>query len=102
MCCSFVWLQIGFGPIVWLLISEIFPNSIRSRAVAISVFTNFGANIVVAFSYSVMDNEIGLPATFLVYSALCVVSIGFVLQRLPETKGKRLEEIAKLFDTKFQ
>jgi len=89
--------QIGFGPIVWLLISELFPNSVRSRAVAISVFTNFGANLIMTFSFSIMESKLGITWTFVIYASLCLVALFFVFAKLPETKGKKLEEIAALF-----
>jgi hypothetical protein len=85
--------QIGFGPIVWLLISEIFPLRVRGPAMSIAVLMNFAANLVMTFTLEGLLQVLTPPGVFFMYSGLTVFSLIFVYFRCPETKGKTLEEI---------
>lgn len=85
--------QLGFGPISWLIVSEVFPLRARSSALSTAAFVNFGTNIVVALSFTSIQHALGQSSVFFVYAALCVVSLAFVSFFVPETKGKTLEEI---------
>jgi sugar porter (SP) family MFS transporter len=83
----------SMGPIVWTLISEIYPNRVRGRAISVATAVNWLAAFLVAqFFLSVVD-AIGESTTFFVFAALCVVSFVFVWRLVPETKGRSLEEI---------
>jgi sugar porter (SP) family MFS transporter len=83
----------SMGPIVWTLISEIYPNRVRGRAISVATAVNWLAAFLVAqFFLSVVD-AIGESTTFFVFAALCVVSFVFVWHLVPETKGRSLEEI---------
>ncbi|HEX4747338.1 MAG TPA: sugar porter family MFS transporter [Gaiellaceae bacterium] len=83
----------SMGPVVWTLISEIYPNRVRGRAISVATAVNwFSAFIVAQFFLSIVD-AIGEAPTFLVFSALCVVTYVFVWRYVPETKGRSLEEI---------
>lgn len=90
--------QLGYGPIVWLIISEIFPMTVRSQAVAISVSTNFAANLVMTFFFDAIVKGTSLTFTYLMFAVLCGLSGLFVAVLVPETKGRTLEEIALLFE----
>lgn len=82
----------SLGPVVWVLISEIFPNRLRSYAVAIATFYLWAANFVVAFSFPyLLGNLKGY--SFAIYGSMCLLCFWFVLSYLKETKGKTLEEI---------
>jgi sugar porter (SP) family MFS transporter len=89
--------QVGYGPITWLLISEIFPVSVRSRAVAVSVFTNFGTNVIMTFTFKLLDRGVGNVGTFGLFCSLCLCSWVFVWFWVPETRGKTLEGIDRVF-----
>ena len=89
--------QVGFGPISWLLISEIFPLEVRGKAVSIAVVTNFFWNTVVTFLFPVELEYIGSSTTFYVYAGILIVSMYFIYSRVPETKGMSLEEIEDFF-----
>jgi hypothetical protein len=89
--------QVGYGPISWLLISEIFPISVRSRAVAVSVFTNFATNVAMTFTFPLLQDAVGNSWNFAIYCFLLILSGAFVALKVPETKGKTLEAIEKLF-----
>ena len=83
----------SMGPIVWTLISEIYPNRVRGRAIAVATAVNwFAAFLVAQFFLSVVD-AIGESTTFFIFSAFCVITYVFVWRYVPETKGRSLEEI---------
>jgi len=92
--------QVGFGPIAWLLISEVFPLSVRSEGMAIAVQTNFFFNLVVTLTFSVELKAWGSTVTFAIFLALIGVSLAFVKLFIPETKGKTLEEIEETLESK--
>ena len=85
--------QVGFGPVTWLLISEIFPLRLRTTALSLAVVANFGLNLLVAITLEPLQAAVGQAYLFLLYAALCVVSLVFIARVVPETKGKSLEEI---------
>jgi len=89
--------QVGFGPISWLMMSEIFPLHVKGAAISVAAMMNFAANMVVTSTQPVLTEAIGLTATFAIYSLLSVVSIVFVFFVVPETRGKTLEEITAEF-----
>merc|ERR1711966_241735 len=84
--------QLGFGPIAWLLISEIFPLQYRGSAMSVAATTNFVSNIAVTFTFTMILDALGYIA-FWLYGALCLVSLVFVITIVPETKGLTLEQI---------
>jgi sugar porter (SP) family MFS transporter len=84
----------SMGPIVWLMISEIFPNQSRARASAISTAANWTANFLVSLSFPILQAAMG-PSLWFVYAAMGVAALIFVIGYVPETKGKSLEEISR-------
>ena len=83
----------SMGPIVWTIISEIYPNRVRGRAISVATAVNwFAAFLVAQFFLSIVD-AIGESTTFFIFSALCVATYVFVWRLVPETKGRSLEEI---------
>lgn len=85
--------QISFGPISWLMVSEIFPSRTRGKGISLAVLTNFGSNALVTFAFSPLKELLGAENLFLLFAAIALVSLGFVLLYVPETKGLSLEEI---------
>lgn len=83
----------SFGPVVWVLISEIYPNKVRGRAASIATMSNWVSNFVVTLLFPVMLEGLGEPVSFWIFTAWCVVSLIFVIVIVPETKGKSLEQI---------
>jgi SP family xylose:H+ symportor-like MFS transporter len=81
------------APITWVLISEIFPNRVRGTAVSISVSALWIACFVLTFTFPVLNRALGAAGTFWLYSAICGAGFVFILFRVPETKGKTLEQI---------
>jgi SP family arabinose:H+ symporter-like MFS transporter len=84
---------IAAGPLTWLVCSEIFPAKLRGRAMSISAFFVWVACLVVAQTFPVLLKLIGPAKTFWIYAACSALTFLFVLFRLPETKGRTLEEI---------
>jgi sugar porter (SP) family MFS transporter len=86
----------SLGPVVWVLIAEIFPNRLRSYAVAVATFLLWGANFVVSLSFPwLLRNLKGY--SFVIYGVMCLLCLLFVLAYLRETKGKSLEQIERDF-----
>ncbi|MBM4419857.1 MAG: sugar porter family MFS transporter [Chloroflexi bacterium] len=92
-----VFFAFSLGPIVWLMISEIYPNRNRAQAVALSAAANWGSNFLVSLTFPIMRTNLGTAVTLWVYAVLGFVTLAFVLWRVPETKGKTLEEIEQLW-----
>ena len=88
--------MMSWGPICWVLISEIFPNKIRGQAVAIAVAAQWTANYLISSTYPPMM-EFSSGMTYGFYGLMSVLSALFVWKMVPETKGKTLEEMNKLW-----
>lgn len=84
---------VSFGPIVWLIIAEIFPTRIRGRATAIASVFLWTADFAVSQTFPVLLNGIGPAVTFWTFAVLSLVAFFFTWKLVPETKGKSLEEI---------
>ena len=94
---------LSWGPVVWVLLSEMFPNSIKGFAMAIAVCAQWVANIVVSVTFKVLDGSSVLNALFnhgfayWIYGAMSLLAALFVMWYVPETKGKTLEAIQDLW-----
>ncbi|MFR9649527.1 MAG: D-xylose transporter XylE [Rikenellaceae bacterium] len=91
--------MMSWGPICWVLISEIFPNTIRGKAVAIAVATQWVANYLVSSTFIPLS-EWSLGSTYMLYALFSLLSIIFVWRLVPETKGKTLEDMTALWRKK--
>jgi len=97
----------SWGPICWVLIAEIFPNTIRGAAVAIAVAAQWIFNFIVSSTFVPMFNMHVVPGddfghwfTYGLYGVMCVVAALFVWRLVPETKGKTLEDMSRLWKSK--
>ncbi len=97
----------SWGPICWVLISEIFPNTIRGAAVAVAVAFQWIFNFIVSSTFLPMYNmslgsmeNFGHAFTYGLYGVICVLAAVFVWKLVPETKGKTLEDMSKLWKRK--
>jgi sugar porter (SP) family MFS transporter len=84
---------IGLGPVFWLMISEIFPIGVRSAAMSVSTVVNWAANFLVAATFLTLSAAITRQGIFYLYVGLAVIAFVFFLLRVPETKGRSLEQI---------
>jgi sugar porter (SP) family MFS transporter len=87
---------VSLAPVVWVLISEIFPNRIRGAAMSVAVMALWIANFILTETFPSLRNSLGPAGAFWIYAAVCLIGFFFVLFRLPETKGKSLEQIEKV------
>jgi sugar porter (SP) family MFS transporter len=83
----------SLAPATWVVISEIFPNRIRSSAMSISVTALWSACFLLTYTFPLLNAEMGAAGTFWTYAAICLAGAMFMSSRLPETKGRTLEEI---------
>ena len=84
---------IGLGPVFWLMISEIYPTGVRSKAMSVATVANWAANFLVAASFLSLGQVITRQGTFFLYAGFGVLAILFFFLRVPETKGRSLEDI---------
>jgi len=85
----------SLAPITWVILSEIFPNRIRGAAMSVSVVALWLGNFLLSQTFPKMYESLGLAKCFWVYAAICFFGFLFIWKRLPETKGKTLEEIER-------
>jgi SP family xylose:H+ symportor-like MFS transporter len=98
----------SMGPVVWVMLSEMFPNNVRSVAMSIAVAAQWLFNALVANSFPVVNQSVlnqdsfngALP--YFIFASLCIVAMLFVWMLVPETKGKTLEEMEALWEGKDQ
>jgi SP family sugar porter-like MFS transporter len=83
------------APVTWVVLSEIFPNRIRGAAMSVSVFALWTACFILTFTYPFLRDSLGIARTFWLYAAICVAGFFYTWRRLPETKGKTLEQIER-------
>lgn len=83
----------SLAPITWVVLSEIFPNRLRGVAMSIATFSLWVASFFLVFTFPLMNNVLGSYGTFWTYSLICLIGFLFIKKKLPETKGKSLEEI---------
>ena len=93
-----LWVYVAFfafslGPIVWIVISEIFPQPVRGPGTGIATMAGWTANLIVSLTFLSLVDALGDSGAFALYAAVGIASIWFVRARVPETKGASLEEI---------
>jgi MFS family permease len=86
---------IGLGPVFWLMISEIFPLRLRGPAMAVCTIFNWGFNFAVTYTFLTAVGGIGKAGTFWLYAGFAVCALAFFAFRVPETKGRSLEQIER-------
>ena len=94
---------VSWGPVTWVLLSEIFPNQIRGKAMAVAVAAQWIANYLVSWTFPILDDNPYLVAHFKhgfaywIYGAMSVLAALFMWKFVPETKGRTLEQMEKLW-----
>jgi sugar porter (SP) family MFS transporter len=87
----------SLAPVTWVVIAEIFPNRIRGAAMAVAVSALWIACFLLTYTFPILNAKLGSAGTFWLYAAICVVGFVFIKLKLPETKGKSLEQIEREF-----
>jgi sugar porter (SP) family MFS transporter len=85
----------SLAPVAWVVISEIFPNRIRGAAMAVAVSSLWIACFILTYTFPILNAKLGPAGTFWLYAAICVLGFLFIKFKLPETKGKTLEQIER-------
>jgi MFS family permease len=87
---------VSVGPVMWVLFSELFPNWIRGLAISFVGLVNSGVSTLVQFIFPWELDTLGSSMTFLIYGVFAVLGLIFIIAKVPETKGKSLEELERL------
>ena len=85
----------SLAPVMWVVISEIFPNRIRGAAMSVAVTSLWIACFLLTYTFPLLNARLGSAGTFWLYGAICVAGFVYIKFNLPETKGKTLEQIEK-------
>ncbi len=85
----------SLAPVVWVVISEIFPNKIRGAGMSVATFFLWIACYVLTLTFPIMTEKLNSANTFWIYALICYLGFLFVLRLVPETKGRSLEELEK-------
>ena len=93
--CAIGCYAMSLAPIVWVLISEIFPNRVRGAAISVAVSALWIACFVLTFTFPMLNKGLGAAGTFFLYGGICLVGFVVVMLKVPETKGKSLEAIER-------
>ena len=93
--CSLGCYAMSLAPITWVLISEIFPNRIRGAAISVAVSALWIACFILTYTFPILNGALGTAKTFWLYAAICFAGFVFVFFKVPETKGKSLEQIER-------
>jgi MFS family permease len=86
----------SLGPAIWVVISEIFPNRLRSKGMSVAIVALWIACTIITIVFPVMLERLSGGITFLIFALVCLVNLVYVWLKVPETKGKSLEELEKV------
>ncbi|KAJ4426299.1 hypothetical protein ANN_27113 [Periplaneta americana] len=88
--------SLGFGPLPWMMMAELFAPRVKGNASSVAVCTNWTLVFLVTFSFGKLVAGLGEHTTFWIFAAICACATVFVWRLVPETKGKSLDEIQRL------
>jgi len=91
--CAIACYAMSLAPVTWVLITEIFPNRVRSSAVSIAVGALWLASFALTYTFPMLDRAAGAAGSFLVYGGICLAGAALIFFAVPETKGRSLEEM---------
>jgi SP family sugar:H+ symporter-like MFS transporter len=83
----------SWGPVMWVMLGEMFPNQIRGSGLAVAGFFQWVANFAIVVSFPWLLDHVGLTITYSFYAASAFVSIFFILALIHETRGRELEQM---------
>ncbi|MCL5034402.1 MAG: sugar porter family MFS transporter [Bacteroidetes bacterium] len=87
---------VSIGPVAWVVIAEIFPNKLRSKAMSVAIVTLWTFTFLVSLTFPIILDRLGGGAAFTMFGVMCVLLLIYVIFKLPETKGKSLEELERV------
>jgi SP family sugar:H+ symporter-like MFS transporter len=89
-----VFFNMSWGPVVWIMLGEMFPNQMRGSALAIAGLAQWGANFLITWTFPMLlASAIGLAGAYSIYTFFSLFSVFFVMWYIKETKGKELEQM---------
>jgi MFS transporter, SP family, sugar:H+ symporter len=88
-----VFFNMSWGPVMWVMLGEMFPNQIRGSGLAVAGLFQWGSNFAIIMTFPILLASIGLAGTYGLYTLAAVISIFFVLKYVHETKGRELEQM---------
>jgi len=88
-----IFFNVSWGPVMWVMLGEMFPNQIRGSALAVSGFFQWFANFMISFTFPIMAAGWGLPASYTFYGVCAAISFFLVAWLVHETRGKELEQM---------
>ncbi len=97
ICVYMACIALSICAVIWILTPEIFPNRVRGRAVSIATFFNWATNSLSIFLFPWYVAKFGMHAGFITCAGICLVATLFFWRFVPETKGRSLEEIEKMW-----
>jgi SP family sugar porter-like MFS transporter len=83
----------SLAPVTWVVLSEIFPNKIRGAAMSVATMALWSACFLLTYTFPLLNNWLHASGTFWLYGVICISGVIFIYKKLPETKGKSLEEL---------
>ena len=89
-----IFFNFSWGPVMWVMLGEMFPNQLRGSGLAVAGAAQWLANFAISFSFPWLAANIGLPITYGFYTACAFLSVIFVMRMVYETKGRELEDMA--------
>jgi major inositol transporter-like SP family MFS transporter len=92
-------IQTFIGPMTWLMLSEIFPMTIRGFSMGLATFLLWTANTIISFVFPIAARELGSTVTFGVFVLINIGAVWFMIKYVPETRGRSLEELEDDFRT---
>lgn len=101
----YLFVYIGFfafsqGAVIWVFISEIFPNTVRGKGTSLGSFTHWFMASVIAFSFPYITEQLGGGNSFMIFTVMMILQLLFVWRMMPETKGKSLEQLGESIEGK--
>ncbi|WDZ74449.1 MFS transporter [Vibrio harveyi] len=88
------------APVTWVLLSEMFPNKVRGTAMSVSTLALWVACFALTYTFPLLNAGLGASGSFLLYGVICACGFVFIYKRVPETKGRSLEELEKILVTR--
>lgn len=89
-----IFFNVSWGPVMWIMLGEMFPNQIRGSGLAVAGFAQWAANFVITLTFPILlGSFLGLAGTYSIYALFSALSVVFVLRYVKETKGKELEQM---------
>ena len=85
--------NLSWGPVMWVMLGEMFPNQIRGSSLAIAGLSQWGANFLITMTFPLLLISVGLAVTYSFYTLFSLLSILFIVWFIKETKGKKLEQM---------